>query len=68
MVKEVQNETFVELSPLLKHFNSGSLKPIAVFNSNVEVIFATVVPGTTNMAIVYCDAEVYKLHLLNGKL
>ena len=67
MVKEMNNKKFVEVSQL-KHFNLGSLKPLTTFNSVMVVDTATVVPETTYMAIVCHDSEMYKLHILNGKL
>lgn len=67
MVKEMDNKKFVEVSEL-KHFNFGSLKPLTTFNSVVVVDTATVVSDTTYMAIVCHDSDMYKLHILNGKL
>ena len=66
MVKKAGNKTFVEFSEL-KHFNSGSLEPLTFFDYSVEVTFATVIPYTTNLGIVYYDSNVYKMCLLNGK-
>ena len=67
MVKEMNNKKFVEVSEL-KHFNLGSLKSLTTFNSVVVVDSATVVSDTTYMAIVCHDSDMYKLHILNGKL
>ena len=66
IVKETDKISCVEFSEL-RHFNSGSLEPISPFCSDVKVFYATVIPDTTNLAIVYFDSNVYKLCLLNGK-
>lgn len=65
MVKKT-DKILIEFSKL-EHFNSGSLEPIISFSSAKEVFYATVIPDTTNVAIVYSDSNVYKLCLLNGK-
>jgi len=65
MVKKA-DKNLVEFSEL-KHFNLGSLKPLTSFCTNVEVFSATVIPDTTNLAIVYSDSDKYKMSLLNGK-
>ena len=68
MVKKTGNlKVFVEFSEL-KHFNSGSFEPIISFSSVTEVIYATVIPDSTNLGVVYFDSNVYKMCLLNGKL
>ena len=67
MVKEMNDKKTVEVSEL-KHFNLGSLRPLTTFNSVVVVDAATVVSDTTYMAIVCHDSDMYKLHILNGKL
>lgn len=61
------DKTSLEFSEL-KHFNSGSLEPITSFCSTTEVIYATVIPDTTNIAIICLDSTVYKMYLLNGEL
>lgn len=65
MVKKT-DKVFVEFSEL-KHFNSGSFEPIISFSSFTEVTYATVIPDTTNLGVVYFDSNVYKMCLLNGK-
>lgn len=60
MVKEMNNKKVVEVSEI-KHFNSGSLKPLTTFNSVVNVVAATIVPDTTYMAAVYYDSDECKL-------
>ena len=65
MVKKT-DKTLVEFSEL-KHFNSGSLEPMISFSSVAEVTYATVIPDTTNLCVVYSDSNEYKMCLLNGK-
>ena len=65
MVKKT-DKVVVEFSEL-KHFNSGLFEPAIFFSSVTEVAYATVIPDTTNLAVVYFDSNVYKMCLLNGK-
>ena len=66
MIKGAINGNVVEVS-YLYCFNSGSLNPLIVYPSIVEVITSAVVPDTTNIAILCRENNEHKLHLLNGK-
>ena len=65
MVKKT-DKILVEFAEL-NHFNSGSFDSIISFSHVVKVAYATVIPNTTNLGIVYVESDLYKICLLDGK-
>jgi len=51
----------------LSCFNSGSLNPLTLFQSNSEVITAAIVPDTTSMAVLCCENNEHRLRVVNSK-